>query len=256
MYPSLLEQNLDRNKERWLIQGLKRPSRFVFIDSLTDDTIIGYCDFIDELMIDIDILIQQTLITQYKTSLRGWKEIIVRLHSCMIWSQPHDCPVIVLSVSLVFVLVWLLNASVLTTLSVIGFVITVSDYAVPIVCSNFVDPSLWTEREDKVYDTVCEELATLTFLLMSMYNQWRQMKETKPKQYSFVLLTSLLMLAYIGNTINNLLLLYLVTMSIVLLPGLKHHGILQQIIKQAIQGVKGVTAKVTAAATTAKSKTH
>jgi len=89
-----------------------------------------------------------------------------------------------------------------------------------------------------------------------MYNQWRQMKETKPKQYSFVLLTSLLMLAYIGNTINNLLLLYLVTMSIVLLPGLKHHGILQQIIKQAIQGVKGVTAKVTAAATTAKSKTH
>lgn len=168
----------------------------------------------------------------------------------MIWSKPHDCPVVLGSVTFIFLLIWLLNASVLTTLSVIGFLVTVADYSVPLVCSNLFDASKWSDREERVYETVCEEIATVTFLVISLWNQWTEMKETKPKIYSFILLTSLLMMAYIGNTINNLLLLYLLTMTLVSLPGLKHHGILQQMIKQSIQMIKGITSKIN------KPKTH
>jgi hypothetical protein len=162
----------------------------------------------------------------------------------MIWSTPQDCPNLVKSVTGLFVLIWLFNTSVLTTLSVIGLVITVADYVAPLVFRDFFDSSRWGHKEEKVFETVCEEIATATFLVITLWNQWRDLKETKPKLYSFILLTSLLMLAYIGNTINNLLLLYVLTMFIVLLPGLKHHGILQQMINQSIDAIKGIKSKI------------
>ena len=160
----------------------------------------------------------------------------------MIWSRPSDCFGLVKCVTGTFLLVWILNASVLTTLSVIGFILTITDYLAPLLCSNFIDSSKWGDNEEKIYESVCEDIATDIFLVMTVWNQWREMKETKPKLYSFILLTSLLMLAYIGNTINNLFLLYLLTMSLVLLPGLKHHGILQQIISQSIEKIKAASA--------------
>lgn len=191
-----------------------------------------------------DNLASQALITRNKTYLRGWKEIIVRLHSIMIWSKPQDCSNLVKAVTGLFVLIWLCNTSVLTTLSVIGLVVTFADYAAPLIFRDFFDSSRWGPKEEKVYEAVCEEIATAIFLMNTLWNQWREMKETRPKMYSFILLTSLLMLAYIGNTINNLLLLYVLTMSIVLLPGLKHHGILQQMINQSIEVIKGISSKI------------
>jgi len=192
----------------------------------------------------------EALVSQYKNHLKGWKEVLVHLHSMLIWSEAKDAPILVGAVTAIFLIVWIADASVLTSLSILGIIVTIADYAVPIVCSNLFDSSKWGPRQESTYESFCTELATLSLYVKAVWGQWQEIKETKPKLYSFLVLTTLLMMAYIGNHINNLLLLYLLTLGLIMLPGLRHHGILQQIVRQVCTGAKGLVEKVS------KAKTH
>ena len=160
------------------------------------------------------------------------------LHSVFVWTQPHHAPTIAGSVTAIFILIWLLNASILTTFSIIGILITVSDYAVPLVSSNFFDSSKWGATQEATYEKVCDELALFWFTVNSFWTQWTEIKETKPKLYSFILLTTLLMLAYIGNMINNLLLSYLICLFACMYPGLKSQGLLNKYLSEALTFIK------------------
>lgn len=51
--------------------------------------------------------------------------------------------------------------------------------------------------------------------------------------YSIMLLVTLVVLAWIGNLINNLLLTYFIALFAVMFPGLKHHGIIQEYASKA-----------------------
>lgn len=180
------------------------------------------------------------MIAKTKTHLESWKGLIIYLHSVFVWSQPHHAPVLAASVSALFLLIWLLDTSILTTLSVIGVLITLADYVVPLISSNLFDSSKFGDAEEAVYDTVCSEIALTCFTVQSFWRQWTDLKDTKPKLYSFLLLTSLLMMAYIGNSVNNLFLLYVIVLFAAMLPGLRAHGIIQQLMKKAVEVVKNL----------------
>lgn len=182
----------------------------------------------------------QALIAKTRSHLRGWKEVLVYMHSVCVWNQPHHAPILAASVSALFLLIWLLDASILTTLSVIGIMVTLADYVVPLVSSNLFDSSKFGDAEEAVYDVVCSEIALTCFTVQSFWRQWTDLKDTKPKLYSFLLLTSLLMMAYIGNSVNNLFLLYVIVLFVAMLPGLRAHGIIQQLMKKAVDVVKNL----------------
>ena len=182
----------------------------------------------------------QALVAKTRTQLVDWKPVLVYLHSVCVWSQPHHAPLLVACVSSLFLLVWLLDSSLLTSLSVIGIIVTLADYIVPLVSSSLFDASRFGEAEDAIYDSVCSELALTCFTAKSLWRQWTDLKDSKPLLFSFLLLTSLLMLAYIGSSVNNLLLLYFIVLFVVLLPGLRAHGILQQLLSRAVHTVSSL----------------
>ena len=128
----------------------------------------------------------------------------------------------------------------------------------PLLCTNLFDPTKWTQKEEKIYEEVCSEVALGWFTINSFWSQWQDLKETKPKMYSIMLLGTLIILAWIGNLINNLLLAYLITLFAILFPGLKHHGIIQAYVAKAASFVKNqITSKLnTASAPAAKPKTN
>lgn len=159
------------------------------------------------------------------------------LHSVSVWSQPHHAPALAASVSALFFLIWLLDTSILTTVSVIGIVVTLADYVVPLISSNLFDASKFGEADEAVYDAVCSEIALTCFTMQSLWRQWTDLKETKPKLYSFFLLTSLMMMAYIGNSVNNLFLLFVIVLFLVMLPGLRAHGIIQQLVRKTVDTI-------------------
>lgn len=160
------------------------------------------------------------------------------MHSVFIWSQPHHAPVLAASVSALFLLIWILNTSILTTISVIGIILTIADYTVPLLSTSLIDSSKFGPAEETVYENVCSEIALTWFTLQSFWNQWTDLKEKRPVVHSFLLLTSLLMMAYIGNSVDNLFLLYLITLLTVLFPGLRHQGIIQKLSKKAFDTIR------------------
>lgn len=72
------------------------------------------------------------------------------------------------------------------------------------------------------------------------------MRNTRTKTYYATSIVSLALLSFIGSTVNNLFLTYLVVTFMILLPGLKHQGILKQwksTVMSAVGGAKTTSKK-------------
>jgi len=135
-------------------------------------------------------------------------------------------------------LIWLLDATLLTTFSIIGIILTTADYAVPLVLSNLFDPANWNDKKEQEFNETCVALATTWKSLLDLWTEWNVIKATRPKLYSGLLLSILVVLAWIGNLFNNLFLTYLIVLFVALYPGLKTHGIIEKHLGKLIASVK------------------
>ena len=124
-------------------------------------------------------------------------------------------------------LIWLLELSVLSTVSIAGVIVTVADFFLPGIIASFCDSSKWSDKDDEQFDNVCSEISNVLSKVKSCYNCWSEMRQNKSKIYYISLFSALLTLAWIGNTFNNLFLAYVLTLTAALFPGLKHHNILK-----------------------------
>jgi len=112
--------------------------------------------------------------------------------------------------------------------------------------SSFFHSFLLNERSDnqeKQYKLVCDELSSAWSTVVSAYAAWGTLKSERPKTYYASLLSVLLVLAWLGNLINNLLLTYLIVLFVVMFPGLKHHGIINQYLAIVLSYVNQYTKK-------------
>ncbi|CAG2117202.1 unnamed protein product [Medioppia subpectinata] len=167
--------------------------------------------------------------SRLKEQLKDWRELVLRLHSLLIWQTSEASPLILWAVvSLVFAVIWYLDVSVLTTLSVLAMMGSVIDYGLPVVNTYLFDPSKWSSSDETKLEKICSELSTNWTVIAASYREWQHMKSANPRLYYAVLLSSLLGLSWIGNVVHNLLLTYLLVVFVVLFPGLKHKGLIDK----------------------------
>jgi len=169
--------------------------------------------------------------------LRDWREFVVILYSVLIWELSYYPLILGGIVSTLFLIIWYLETSVLTTLSVIGIVSAIVDYSVPILNNNFFDPSKWNSTKESKLEKICTELSKSWETIVISYNEWQRVKVSNPKIYYATLLSALLAMSWIGNLINNLFLTYLFVLSIVMFPGLKHQGIIDKYVALFAQNI-------------------
>uniref|UniRef100_A0A1B6I0Y5 RETREG1-3/ARL6IP-like N-terminal reticulon-homology domain-containing protein n=1 Tax=Homalodisca liturata TaxID=320908 RepID=A0A1B6I0Y5_9HEMI len=179
-------------------------------------------------------------VKKLKRELEGWREIILQLHSVLLWENQWY-PGLVAGVSTaVFTLLWLLEPSLLTTVSFIGLLVTLLDYLVPTVCAGLYRPENWTGAKEKQFEEICRTLALCYSAASHQLQAFKELKVTSPKLYYSVTITSLAVLAYIGNKVDNLFLSYILVTFLLLLPGLNHHGILHQYYQLLLHNVANV----------------
>lgn len=94
------------------------------------------------------------------------------------------------------------------------------------------------DKDEAKFNEICVELAKVSAAGLGLWNQWQEIKVTRPKIHSGLLLSLLIVLAWIGNLFNNLLLTYLIALVLVELPGLKHHGLIEKHLGNAINSIK------------------
>lgn len=175
----------------------------------------------------------QQLKSQLANKFQANRPLVLKLHSILTWEQDIYPIVVSAFVSFSFLIIYLLNSSVLTTLSYVGIAVALLDLAMPTIAKNLLSSSGSTKLNDKdnqKFDKICLDLAKLYAIMKSSCDACSLMKTKKPKLYYPALLLSLLFSAYVGNKFNNLFLTYLATLFVALYPGLDKKGIPQAAI--------------------------
>ncbi|KAK6637512.1 hypothetical protein RUM44_007934 [Polyplax serrata] len=163
-----------------------------------------------------------------KRDLESWREVILPLNSVLLWEENAYLGILIGTTTLVFLLLWQLNPSILSMLSFFGIIVTVIDYLVPTLTLHFCHPEKWTSTKERKLEAICTSLASNKIKLTSFIKSFYQMRKESPKRYYAIVIMTLFCLSWIGNSINNLFLTYLAVTSILLLPGIQQRGLIDQ----------------------------
>lgn len=174
----------------------------------------------------------QQLKSQISNRFQANKTLVLKLHSILSWEQ-DSYPIFVFAfVTISFLMIHLLNSSVLTTISYLGMACALIDMAMPKIAKNLSSgQTKLSEKDSQRFEKICLDLAKIYAFMRSACDASCSLKTKNPKVYYPSLLTSLLALAYLGNKFNNLFLTYILTLLVVMYPGLDKKGIPQKAVE-------------------------
>ncbi|XP_067136720.1 ADP-ribosylation factor-like protein 6-interacting protein 1 [Centruroides vittatus] len=182
--------------------------------------------------------VDQDRVKTLKRHLEGWREILLPVNSVLMWEKSFYPAILIGVTSFIFLLVWICEPSVLTTFALLGLLASILDYAVPLISASFFDANKWTGTEEQKFEDICRGLVYTRQCVQDIWDTSAQLKEAKPKVYFVVVLIGLIFVAWIGSLVDNLFLTYLCVIQLVMLPGLKHNGILDKYTSKIVQMVK------------------
>lgn len=171
----------------------------------------------------------ETQIRKLKLSLEPYRELILQINEILFWEKQWHSTALLAGTSIIFTIIWLCNPNVLTILSLLGLIVTVGDYVLPIALSSLFKADIWTGEKQKEFEEVCTNIVlykTKTELLVSSYCR---MRVTNPKLYFSITIFTLCLLTWLGGTVDNLFLTYLAVTFLIMLPGMQHHGMLNRL---------------------------
>jgi len=187
---------------------------------------------------------RQEKLRAFKARLEDWRPLALPIVHFLEWRQPWNPAVLVGVNTLFFLLVWWLDLSVLSTLAVVGVLITLADGIVPILSATLFDTNAWTSQHEKEYDALCNRLLDLTKCTSGACTYLHGVKAQLPRVFSIGLCGVFIVLAIIFDRVNNFFLMYLLSTLLILAPGLQAKGIVNLAQHHGRELVKKIGAKV------------
>lgn len=163
-----------------------------------------------------------------KRSLEGWREILLNAHSILLWEKQWHPGAVFGALSAVFLLLWAFDPSILTTLATIGLLVTVGDYLVPTIAASIFRQDNWTGAKEKKFDEICRNIVFYYTQISTLCASYYLMRSVRPKIYYSTAIGTLLILAWLGSSVNNLFLTYLLILMMLMSPGLEQHGLISK----------------------------
>eukprot|EP00088_Acartia_fossae_P008079 TRINITY_DN13802_c0_g1_i1.p1 TRINITY_DN13802_c0_g1~~TRINITY_DN13802_c0_g1_i1.p1 ORF type:complete len:192 (+),score=60.95 TRINITY_DN13802_c0_g1_i1:83-658(+) len=163
-----------------------------------------------------------------KHKLSGWKELVVMADSVLAWEKEYYAALVSCTLTFIFAVVWYMDPSTLTLLSLVGEIAVLLDYAVPRLQAKLFPDSAWTKDNEKKLDQICQEL------LFVKDGAWRVVglllgyKHTHPLMFMAVSMVGLFLVAQIGAMFSGFFLTYLALLVVVMIPGLYRRGFLDK----------------------------
>ncbi|KAB0795566.1 hypothetical protein PPYR_12405 [Photinus pyralis] len=173
---------------------------------------------------------QEVSTLKLRNCLESWREVVVLVHSILLWDNNWYPAAIFGGTSFVFCSLWLFDPSVLTTFSIVGLTISISDYLVPKVSAALFRSELWTDEKEEAFNKFCANVVACKFKFVTLISSFYGMRCSNTKMYYGCTILGLAVLAWIGNTFNNLFLTYTLITTFLLIPGLIRHRILDNCV--------------------------
>ncbi|XP_003700981.1 ADP-ribosylation factor-like 6 interacting protein 1 [Megachile rotundata] len=161
---------------------------------------------------------------QLKRQMECWREVILSLNSILLWERFWYPGLIVGITSTIFFLIWLLEPTSLTMISVLLLLLALIDYLVPPMTSFLYPVNSWTGQKEKKLYEICKSWDATILWLQNARVSMLQTRKDRPNVYYAAIITFLVICIWIGSTVNNLLLSYIAVNTILLMPGIRHKG--------------------------------
>jgi len=163
-----------------------------------------------------------------KSDLTSWREFIVLASKLMKWEQPYYPFIVFAVISFKFLFIWYMDPSFVTGLSLFMLFMFLMDYAIPFLSPLIFPPAGWNSSKEKEFSSACKGLQDAKSALKNLSGYLKDLKYSNPWLYVAVFSVSLSTMAWLGNQMHNLMLLYFATLVLTSLPGLASHGCLQK----------------------------
>ncbi|KAM6966709.1 ADP-ribosylation factor-like protein 6-interacting protein 1 [Labrus bergylta] len=173
-----------------------------------------------------NLLAQET--AQLEEQLQGWGEVILAGDRVLRWEQPWFPGALMVATSLLFMMIYYLDPSVLTGVSCTIMLLCLADYLVPTLAPRVFGANKWTTEQQQRFHEICGNLVKTQRRCVGWWKRLCALKEEKPKMYFASVISSLLAVAWIGQQVHNLFLTYLIVSFLLLLPGLNQNGIISK----------------------------
>ncbi|XP_030067741.1 ADP-ribosylation factor-like protein 6-interacting protein 1 [Microcaecilia unicolor] len=162
--------------------------------------------------------------------LQGWGEVILVADRVLRWEKTWFPAAVIGTVSFVFLMVYYLDPSVLSGVSCFIMFLCLADYLVPTLAPRIFGSNKWTTEQQQRFHEICSNLVKSRRRVVGWWKRLFALKEEKPKVYIITMISSLAVVAWIGQQVHNLLLTYFIVSFLLLLPGLNNQGIISKYI--------------------------
>jgi len=163
-----------------------------------------------------------------KHRLAGWKELIVLVDSVLAWEKEFYAALVSCSLTFLFIMVWYMDPSTLTLLSLVGEIAVILDYAVPRLQAKIFPDSAWSMENEKRLDQICQELMFVKNGVYRIYSLLMGYKHSHPLMFMSTTVVALFLVAQIGSMFSGFFLTYLAVLVVVMIPGLYRRGFLDK----------------------------
>ncbi|KAG5886310.1 hypothetical protein JTB14_003463 [Gonioctena quinquepunctata] len=170
----------------------------------------------------------ESQIRKLRLSMETYRELMLHGNSLLLWEKQWHPSAIIGGCTVFFMLLWLCEPTILTVLSLTGLLITLADYVLPLITSSIFKADTWNNGKQKQYEEICTNIILYKTKFELLIASYYRLRVTNPKVYFSVTIFGLTFLAWIGGTINNLFLTYLLVSLVFLLPGMAYNGFLNK----------------------------
>lgn len=123
--------------------------------------------------------LQKKHFNKLKHDLEGWREVIVHGSSVLNWEKSFYPAITCGIVSVLYVMLWWMQLSVLTTVALVALAICAGDYVLPLLLKFVFKPENWTGVQEKRYEEVCREIFNAKVQLCNLCTRFRVAKAQK-----------------------------------------------------------------------------
>jgi len=173
-----------------------------------------------------------------KRQLESWRVCVVALCSLLLWEKSWCPAVLITFTSSIFLARWYWDPSILTMIGICGVIATLSDYFAPKL-SNAICPSMqWTAAKEKCYENFCCAVIDIQEMIYGNKSYFKTLKESNPKLYFGVVFSVFTSLAWIGYFVNNWILAYIFTVTLVLAPGIRKNKMTEKALSTLFTNIR------------------
>lgn len=103
----------------------------------------------------------------------------MQMESLLAWERPADPGIIFGVTTLLFLIFWYLDPSVLTTLAALGIAFTLVDFSIPTLSAQFLGDK---KTDDKKWEAICRNLAGKKLSAGAHWRCFVGLRQAQPKK--------------------------------------------------------------------------